>query len=386
MLAGAMTSSQPSPLVPELAQGIDDAGFAILRAAAHDGGNVVVSPVSIGLAFGMADAGASGRLADALARAFSLPAAGERRWTAFDAYRRRLVRAVGEEAPAVTIANRVFTDAAFTPRTDYAEVVERWFDAGAESVPMRQAPQDAAARIDAWVAERTGGLIRDLVSDASFDEASRLMLVNALAMRARWREPLDAAETTDEPFTLLDGTEVTAPLMDATATATGVAERPDCVAASLAYAGESLEMVVIVPHARRFTEVRDRLGAALLEELDASWLDIPFSVAIPRFEAASTVELSDVMECALGITDVFATPGLDRIAPDLVIDGALHAARVIVDEEGTEAAAATAIDIAVTGMPLRFLDVRADRPFLYVIRDVDTGAALFAGQVINPAL
>lgn len=391
-------SQRPEPqseLVPALARGIDEAGYAIFRACAADSDNTVVSPASIGLAFGMADAGASGRVAVAIAEAFGLPAEGEERLAAFNAYEQRLSIAPGAAAedettgepvalPTVTFANRVFTDTAFEPSAEYGELLARWFGAGAEAVPMRTRPGAAADRMNAWVDEQTQRLIRELFTADSFSDASRLMLLNALYMKATWRDELFPEATESQPFTRLDGTQVDVPLMDATDTVSGVAELDGCVAAALAYAGGTLEMVVIVPEEGRFGEVRDRIGTELLEEIDASWMRIGYSVRIPRFEAGSTVDLKDVMEGALGIDGLFDTDGLDRIGDELQIADALHATKVIVDEEGTEAAAVTAIDMVLTSAPLEWLDVRADRPFLYVIRDIDTGAALFVGQVLDP--
>lgn len=397
MTAPAAHRPEPrSPLVPALARGIDEAGFAIFRACATDSDNTVVSPASIGLAFGMADAGASGQVAVAIAQAFGLPAAGEQRLAAFNAYEQRLSiesgatvedETTGERltSPTVTVANRVFTDAAFEPRPEYREVLERWFGAGAEAVPMRAQPAAAADRMNAWVVEQTRGLISDLFTADSFSDASRLMLLNALSMKATWRDELFPEATESQPFARLDGSRMDVPLMDASDTAWGVAELDGYVAAALAYAGGTLEMVVIVPEAGRFGEVRDRMGTALLEQIDAAWLDIGSSVRIPRFEAGSTVDLKDVLEDALGVHGLFDTDGLDGIGGQLQIADAIHATKVIVDEEGTEAAAVTAIDSVLTSAPLEWLEVRADRPFLYVIRDIDTGAALFVGQVVDPS-
>ncbi|WP_203653399.1 serpin family protein [Demequina activiva] len=385
-----------SELVPSLARGIDEAGYAIFRACASGTDNTVVSPASIGLAFGMADAGASGQLAVAIAAGFGLPASGRERLAAFNAYQQRLSTApdaasadpaTGEavEPPTVVVANRVFTDAGDEPRPEYREVLATWFGAGAESVPLRTEPGAAAERMNAWVDEHTQGLVRDLFAAESFSEASRLVLLNALAMTATWRDELLPEDTEDEPFTRLDGSQVDVPLMDATATAAGVAEIDGGVAAALAYAGGQLEMVVIVPESGRFEQMRDRMGTALMEELDLSWLHSGCTVRLPRFEAASTVALRDVMADALGVEGLFDTDGLDGIGDHLQIADAIHATSVIVDEKGTEAAAVTGIGIALTGAPLEWLDVRADQPFLYVIRDVDTGAALFVGQVLDPS-
>ncbi|MFW2512475.1 serpin family protein [Demequina sp. SO4-13] len=400
MTATAEAADRPAPssdLVPDLARGIDDVGYDIFRAAANDAENTVVSPVSIGLAFGMADAGASGSVADALEAAFGFPGTGEERLEAFNAYEQALSippGTTGEEPstgedvtlPTVTIANRVYTDTDFAPRPEYIEDVETWFGAGAETVPMRSDGAAAADAMNAWIDDRTEGLIQNLYSAQSFNNASRLTLLNALYMKAAWRETLDPELTVDLPFTRLDGTAEDVPMMDATDTASAVATGDDYMAASLAYAGDALEMVVVVPDEGAFAGVRERMGSDLMAELDGAWSQEPFVVQIPRFEAGSKLNLGAVMEGQLGLDGIFGVVGLDGIGEELLIGSAIHATKVIVDEEGTEAAAVTGISVEDSGMPDPALEVIADRPFLYVIRDVDTGAALFVGQVLDPAL
>ncbi|MFN3865459.1 MAG: serpin family protein [Demequina sp.] len=398
MTAAASERPEPSSdLLPDLARGIDDIGYDIFRAAATDTENTVVSPVSIGLAFGMADAGASGSVADALEAAFGFPGEGEERLAAFNAYEQALSIEPGTEAkepstgkdvtlPTVTIANRVYTDTSFSPRPEYTETLATWFGAGAESVPLRTDGGAAADTMNAWIDDRTEGLIQDLFHEDSFNDMSRLVLLNALYMKAAWREPLDPDMTFNHPFTPLDGRAHSVRMMHASDTASAVAEGDDYVAATLDYAGETLEMVVIVPDEGAFAEVRERLGSELMDELDGAWSEKPFVVQVPRFEAGSKLDLGGIMEDDLGLEGIFDTVGLDGIGEQLLIAKATHATKVIVDEEGTEAAAVTSIEVEAAGMPEPVFQVIAERPFLYVIRDVDTGAALFVGQVLDPAL
>ncbi|MFV0634550.1 serpin family protein [Demequina sp.] len=396
----AQAAERPIPdsdLVPALARGIDEAGYAVFRAAASETENTAVSPSSIGLAFGMADAGASGQVSLAIEQTFALPGEGDERLAAFNAYEQRLAIAPGTkgedadghevELPMVTIANKVFTDTAFTPSVEYVETVQRWFGADAQSIPLRTDPGAAADTMNDWISDQTNGLIKDLYDADSFSDASRLELLNALYMKAQWRDELTPEHTQDWGFTRLDGSRVEVPMMNATVTASGAMQGDGYVAGALAYAGDALEMVVIVPDEGRFAEVRDRLDPALMEEIDAGWSpSAAFTVLVPRFEAATRVDLRDVMEDTMGIEGLFDTEGLDGIAPDLVIGSAIHATKVIVDEEGTEAAAVTGIGVEAAGamVPAESIDVVAERPFLYVIRDIDTGASLFVGQVLDP--
>ena len=336
-------------------------------------------------------------MAQAIEEAFGYPGTADQRLAAFNTYEQTLSvepgtkgedPTTGDEVtlPTVTIANRVFTDSAFEPRAEYVETLETWFGAGAEAVPMRSDPSTAADAINTWVNERTEGLIQDLYSADQFNDDSRLSLVNALYMKAAWQEDLDASQTTNKAFTRLDGTDIQVPLMNAAPTAQAVAQGEGFVAADLAYAGGKHQMLVVVPDAGSFDQVRENLGPGLLADLDDAWLRTVSIVQIPRFEAESKFDLRAVMENSLGWTGIFDVEGLDGIGDRLALGSAVHATKVIVNEEGTEAAAATGIDAALTSAPMDEVVVIADRPFLYVIRDVDTGAALFVGQVLDPTL
>ncbi len=395
---GADRPDSESDLVPELTRAIDQAGYEIFHATAGDSDNTVVAPASIGLAFGMADAGATGSVAEALDRAFGFPGEGESRLAAFNTYEQAISIPEGTKGehpftgdevtlPTVVIANRVFTDTDFAPREEYKDLVERWFGAGAQAVPMRSNPDQAAKEMNSWINDRTEGLIQDLYTPESFSDASRLSLLNALYLKAKWHRPMDPQETRTEPFTLLDGSEVDVPMMRASDTTMTTAQGDGYVAAALAYSGHVLEMVVIVPETGQFVEVRERLGTELLDEIDGALVGGESTVLIPRFEADSTIDLGEVMEQSLGWDGIFQVVGLDTIGDQLMIGSAVHATKIIVDEEGTEAAAVTAIDVEVASAPPEpALEVIADKPFLYVIRDVDTGAALFVGQVLDPTL
>lgn len=372
--------------LPALMDGINDAGVRIYLAAREDGQDTAVSPLSIGLAFGMADAGASGGVADALEGFFGFPGSGEERLEAFNALEQTLSHDADDDLPLVRIANRVFTDDEFTPLEKYRVALATYFGAGAESVPMATNGDAAAKRINGWVEDRTEGLIKDLVSPTAFNEQSRLMLVNTLYMDADWADPFDANNTGDYPFTSLDGSQSTVQMMWQGGAIGESATGEGWIAATVPYVGNELEMVVILPDAGGFAAVEDALGSGLLTDVDAALAPDEFTLALPKFRAESTSDLREVIEGELGVQGMFGEIGLDGIGEELLIDSAVHAVTVIVDEEGTEAGAATAIGIMAGSAPMQpEFELIADRPFLYLVRDVETGAILFVGRVLNPA-
>ncbi len=377
---------RPSPddsNVPALVTGMNDAGLRIYLAARMDGENTAISPTSIGLAFGMADAGATGGVEQALSGFFGFPASGDERLAAFNALDQHLESS--EEGKVLHIANRLFTDSAFTPNEDYRVALATYFGAGAEPVPMVQDPDKAAQRINGWIAKRTNNLIKDLVKPQMFNDQSRVMLANTVYMKGDWDQPFERETTTDQAFTQLDGSTLTVPLMHQ-ANAMGKAAAGDgWVAGTKAYLGGGTEMLILVPDEGRFAEIEDNLPA-VLSDVDASLVETEFLLALPKFTATSSTDLRDVMESQLGVTGLFDVIGLDGIGPELQISSAAHAVKVIVDEKGTEAAAATVIGVTAGSAPIDPpLEVIADQPFIYVIRDTTTGAILFVGRVLDPA-
>lgn len=377
-----------------LTRSLNDTGFAMWRASLAEGENTVISPASISTAFGMVAAGASDPVDGALAGLFGYPVDGGALLDAFNAYERAIATrpddagqtAEGEpERATVEVANRVFLTDGFAPREEYLEEVARYFGAGAEQLPMQDDPDAAAEAINGWVEERTQGLIPELVSPDFFSDETVMALVNALYLKASWAQPFDEGATRDADFTRLDGSAVTVDMMHRDAVMRPVLEGEGFVATALPYAYDELDMVLVVPDEGVYAQVEQALGQGLLDDLDTQQ-PRAFDLAMPRFEATARTDLRSVVEGEMGVTNLFDTVGLDGIAPDLFVSDAVHAATVTVTEAGTEAAAATAIGIGVTSAPPEpDLEIRADRPFLYVIRDVDTGAVLFVGRVLDPA-
>lgn len=408
LLAGCMTTSEisidrPSPAspdVPALAAGLNDAGYDIFRAAAEPGENTAISPLSIGLAFGMIDAGASAPIDDTLTDLFRYPVSGEARLEAFNALQQgvTLMEEAGDqhdkaedvwdedtEPSVVTVANRLFTDTDFAAKDSYQENLGRWFGAGAQAIPMATKPDEAATTVNSWVEDATNGLIPKVIEPNTFSEASRLMLVNTLYFKAPWADQFDDDNTEDTEFTLADGSAIEVPTMGRWLNGERTTIAEDYSAVTIGYANPRLEMVLIVPSEGEFGGVQSRLSEGFMDDLDGNAVEGTADVTLPRFDATTDIDLREVLESRMGITGLFGVEGLDGIGPNLVIDSAVHATKVVVDEEGTEAAAATAIGADTTSMPLQpDLVVHADRPFLYVVRDTDTGAALFVGRVMDP--
>lgn len=266
-------------------------------------------------------------------------------------------------------------------------------DYGAELEPVsfKTAPETARGTINDWVADRTNKRIENLLPGGSIKSKTRLVLTNAVYFKGKWKVAFDDNDTRDGSFFAPSG-EVQVPMMNVSATFP-YAEADGLKLVELPYEGDDLVMTLLVP------DDRDGIGKledALTDENLSRWLakaqKEEVSLALPRFTIAppDSVKLKPML-IAMGMSDAFdeEKADLSGIAATtegrLVVDEAYHKAFVQVNEEGTEAAAATAVVVNIesamvsTGKP-----VVADRPFLFLIRDKTSGTTLFVGRVEQP--
>jgi len=351
---------------------------------ANAGKNIFFSPYSISTALAMTYGGARGRTATQMARAlrFSLPQA--RLHPAMGALIRDLNAPERKEHYELAVANRLYGQQGYRFLPEFLKLTERSYGAPLEQVGF---PEPGRRMINAWVEEQTKEKIKNLIPKREMLAGAVLVLTNAIYFKGDWASQFKKAETRDAPFKLAGGKEVTVPLMRQTAEF-GYDEHAELQVLELPYVGEELSMVILLPVSAR---VMARMERSLDAEQLAGWLGRlhkqKVQVYLPRFKLAPpTINLVEKFR-ELGMTDAFGG-GADFSGMDgeggLSISLILHKAYVDVNEEGTEAAAATAVVMTKGngGGPPVF---RADRPFIFLIRDVKSGAILFMGRVMNPA-
>jgi serpin B len=385
-----------SPDAAALAEGLNAVGFDLFRAeVATSEQDVVLSPLSIGLAFGMLDVGATGETAQALDELFAYPVEGEARWSAFNTLDQRIVaaRETGDgETMIVRLANRQFPDESFEPVEGYDETIARFFGAGIEPLPLQTDRDASRERINGWVSDRTEGRIPDLLPETSPEPNAKLVLVNALYFEATWLSEFEESMTSDDDFTLLDGSVVRVPTMRSFWLDEPFSITDDYEAVTASYAGGlGYELLLVVPTEGNYAEVEATFDGGLIEAIDADMRqaeDVPVVLYLPRFDSETTLPLRQRLEQDLGVTGLFDTPGgLSGIHDDVMLGNAFHATTIEVDEEGTIATAATALE-EVDGAapePEEPIEIHVDRPFLYVIRHRPIGANLFVGRVLDPS-
>lgn len=370
--------------VPALAAGLNRFGldyYGVL-AGGSPGEDVVFSPLSIGIAFGMADAGARGETAAQIEHVFHLPTAGRELHAAFNGLDQALADA-GEAT--LRLANRMYPALGYELVPDFVETLGASYGAPLERLDFDGDPDAARERINEWVAERTEKRIPELMPFGSITPNTVLVLVNALYLEARWSQPFGKYPTEPAPFTRPDGSSGEVPLMHNAEFAGRYAEGEGYQAVELPYGGGELSMLVVVPAQGRFADFERGFDAERLAAVDAAMRDGIVDLFMPRWSTSFDVDLVETLP-ELGLTLPFRGGDFTGIsARNPFIGAGVHAADVEVDEWGTVAAAATGLGFRESAPPRPDVVIRADRPFLYLVRHVETGAMLFLGRVVNPA-
>ncbi len=282
----------------------------------------------------------------------------------------------------VEVANAAYLQDGYPFETEYLNTVGSNYGPVLRQVDFGTNPDDVAHEINDFVAEATNDQIVDLIADGVIKPETVLALVNAVYLKASWLETFNNAATTDASFTLLDSSEVDIALMKGSSSSSAAGD--GWVAATKNYVG-GLSAQFILPDEGRFDEIAANLPAVMadIEQNRTSGAEL----AVPRFETRTSTELTSTLK-AMGLTAPYGSGGLLGIAndPRLAIDQVIHQAFVAMDEEGTEAAAATVVLVSATSGPASPpVAVILDRPFIYRIIDNTSGATLFIGQITNPS-
>ncbi len=261
------------------------------------------------------------------------------------------------------------------------------YGAGLRLLDFANEPEEARVTINDWVSEETEGKIEDLIAQGAIDPLTRLVLTNAIYFNAAWAQPFQEGATRDGSFTLLSGDRVTVPMMHQTESF-GYAQGDGYQAVELPYDGREMSMVIVLPERGEFDAFEHSLDAGRMKDVIEGLARQEVSLTMPRFEFDSEFSLSRVL-ADLGMPAAFSGEadfsGMTG-GKDLFISDVLHKAFVSVDEVGTEAAAATAVVMKALAVPDEPVTVTLDHPFLFLIRDIETGAILFVGRVLDPSV
>lgn len=377
-------AEQPSVPLDELVKGNNAFAMDLYRALAKGDTSVFLSPYSISTALAMTYAGARDNTAKQMASALHFAPGNVH--GAFAGLTQTITPQI-DAGYELHVANALWAMKGYEFRPEFVDMVRTAYKADLQTVDFGDEPA-ARKAINAWVENATRGKIKDLIPSGLLDAMTRLVLTNAIYFKGTWAQKFDANATKDAPFTLLGGNSVNVPMMYRKA-AVSYAETEDAHVVELPYKGDTLTMVVAVPKAKNgLPALEARLDAGMLASMTQELRSKEIALYLPRFKIEAQFGLSPVLQ-SLGMTDAFSDSadfsGMNSGKEDLYIKAVLHKAFVEVNEEGTEAAAATAVVVTARGAPRPPLEVRADHPFFFMIRHKSTGAILFMGRMTNPS-
>ena len=393
------SSSQPTPqnqtpgqsasVTPPSTKATGDFALDMYGQLAQQPSNFAFSPTSIELALAMTYAGARGSTAQQMRRALSF-GDDDAALHAIHAARLAAWNDPTRDTYELSVVNRLFgdTSAQFVP--DFVQLTRDHYGAPVEALDFRGASDASRQHINAFVAKHTKDRITNLLPPGSIKSTTRLVLTNALYFKGTWKHEFDAEATVDADFRTLANARVRVPMMNMTRSLR-YAEVDGVQVVELPYEGGDLAMNILLP--------KDADGLAGLEtkmvagELEA-WLGALRSneviLSLPRFklDPSAPISLATPLQ-ELGMREAFDPSQADFSGmsdEDLFVDNVFHKCFVEVNEEGTEAAAATAVVVGITSAAIEPMPVvfNADHPFVFAIRDLDSGALLFMGRVADP--
>jgi len=375
-----------------LVEGNSAFAFELYQALKGKEGNLFYSPYSISLALAMTYAGARGETAQQMAATLQFMLEQERLHPAFNWLDAELANrgegAAGKDGEGfkLNIVNAIWGQKDYEFLSDFLDVLAENYGAGLRILDFINETEQSRVAINKWVSDQTEGRIKDLIPQGAIDALTRLVLTNAIYFNAAWEDPFDEDMTTDGPFYLLDGGQVIVPMMKQTE-AFGYTEGEGYQAVELLYDGCELSMVILLPASGNFEAFEEGLQAQRVCDIISGLQSNGVALTMPRFEFDSEFSLKDTLP-EMGMRVAFSGDadfsGMTGNRELFILD-VVHKAFVAVDEAGTEAAAATAVIMPTSGPPELAVEVTIDRPFIFLIRDIETGAILFVGRVMNPS-
>jgi len=392
----------PSPDVLALARGNNEFAFDLYARLAKKDGNLIFSPYSISSALAMTYAGARGDTAAEMEKTLRFPLKPARLHPAFADLSARMMRSGNRDGGQLLVANSLWGQRGYPIRDDFLSLTRDDYHAEMKEVDFINDDDREVARqtINHWVEQKTQDMIQELLKPDNLDRDNKLVLVNAIYFRSLWAHPFPADKTKEEPFHASVGKSVQVPMMHLT-DEFQYYEGDGVQVLELPYQGNRLSMVVILPKAGDgMAEVENDLTAGRVEGWLAKLKGYEVVVTLPKFTANCGFPLGEELP-AMGMPLAFkggpeAQPRADfsgvsdkAVQHDgcLHISKVVHQARVEVTEEGTKAAAATAVTESMAQslhLPPPWAIFKAEHPFLFLIRDRATGTVLFGGRFTRP--
>jgi len=351
--------------------------------------NLFFSPYSISNALAMTYVGAAGKTKSQMAEVLHFPKPDSEVTAAFKLLTTALTSKNEEAGFQLRVANRLWGQNDFQFASDYLNVMQADFNAEMGLVDFKKT-EAARTSINSWVEEQTDRKIQNLLAPGVLNAATRLVLTNAIYFKARWEHEFSKSATTDAPFHITASQQISIPTMHKTHEF-GYFETAHAKILELPYGSDdSLSMLVLLPKkVDGLADLEKQLSSENLGKWSAGLKSQNVKVQLPKFKTTSELGLTDVLG-AMGMPLAFSDQAdFSKMSTQerLTISAVIHKAFVDVNEEGTEAAAATAVAIRATAIfidPKKTVEFRADHPFVFLIRHNQSKMVLFLGRLVNP--
>ena len=395
VLSGEQRNTSPNVTTSDataLVEGNSEFAFDLFQALTQQQGNLsqqgnlFYSPYSISLALAMTYAGARNETETEMAQVLHFTLPQDRLHPAFNGLDLALANQSGTaQGFQLHIVNAIWGQEGYKFLDSFLNVIGQNYGAGLRLLDFVNQSEPSRVTINNWVSDQTKGKINDLIPQGSIDALTRLVLTNAIYFNASWLSPFDKDATSNGTFQLISGGNVTVPMMSQSHSF-GYTSGDGYQAVELPYNGSELSMVILLPDSGKFEAFEDQLNASFASQIISNLEYCEVDLTLPKFKYEYECSLADTL-AAMGMPAAFSSDadfsGMTGNR-DLAISDVLHKAYVSVDEAGTEAAAATAVVIGLTAIHGETAQMTVDRPFIFLIRDIDTGTILFIGRVMNP--
>ncbi len=348
-------------------------------------GNIFFSAFSISSAFAIVYEGARGQTGNEILSVFRFPSEDSSRRQAFKVLNDRINRK--DKPYKLFTANALWAQKDYVFQEDYFKIIDEYYAGKVENVDFIKATEEARLKINGWTAEKTNDRIKDLIPEGLLNSLTRLVITNAVYFKGSWAIQFPKKETKLEDFHVTFDKTTQVQMMALTGKSFQYTETQDLQAIKLPYKGNELSMVILLPKDARLDSLENSLSLEMFSSLNRNFIEKEVDVYVPSFKFEKKYYMSDTL-IDMGIVEAFSDradfSGMTA-SRDINIDQVIHQAFVEVNEEGTEAAAATAVVMkfasSLAGKPIVF---KADHPFIFLIQDNETGEILFMGRVMNP--
>jgi serpin B len=372
----------------KLATNNNEFAFDMYHQLSNSSFNIFFSPLSISEALVMSYAGADGSTKTQMAQALKFSLDDDTLYSAFNKLDLHLNRNDTNNSYIFSVVNALWPEKSYSFEQSYLDTIKTSFDSGLRLMDYLNESEKSRTIINDWVQKSTNEKIQEIVPPGAIDQHTKLVLTNAVYFKAKWAKEFNLQNTIKREFTLLNGEKKDVDMMyqhDGFI----YSEGENYQAATLPYKGGSSSMVIILPKEGSFEEISNSIDNDFLKTLEDNKTFATLNLSMPKFEF--TVEESLISPLnSLGINDAFThSANFSKMSKtnDLFISDILHKAYIKVDEDGTEAAAATSIMFATTGIVVNVIqrDMNLNRPFIFFIKDNFSGQILFLGNILDPS-